>query len=128
MSGASYIIRYALSLGLILFSLPAATVAIDISYSTPTQCGPFNVTWEDSAILFDLLILPFDARAIIVNGGSAARYDNITKTYTYTVDKLPLASGSQFVVAMDYGFSEPLSALADTFRSAHTTLRDVFFS
>lgn len=101
---------YALSLSLILISLPAAAVAFNISYSAPTQCGPFNVTWEDGATITTLRILPFDAQAIVINMGIDAAHDKIAKTYTYTVDNLPLGSGTQFVAAADYAFSTPFSA------------------
>jgi len=50
-----------------------------------------------------LLILPFDASPAIFKLPDSS-YDPTTKTGSYTLDKLPLKSGVQFVVAMDDGY------------------------
>jgi hypothetical protein len=57
---------------------------------------------------FVLLILPFDARPAILNLPDSS-YDATTKTGNYTLVKLPLKSGAQFVVSMDDGYGAPFS-------------------
>src|SRR5258708_36971980 len=39
---------------ILLFSLPTTTVALDVSYSPTTQCGPYHLTWDDSVVLSTL--------------------------------------------------------------------------
>ena len=114
-----------LFLSLILFfSLPATTVALNVSYSAPTQCGPFQIAWDDSVVLFDLSILPFNDRPVFPPSLTliAAPRDPITKTYNYTFNELPLKSGTQFVVLMNYGFGAQLLLSPPDIRiqSAHT--------
>jgi len=105
---------YKLSLSLVLFSLPAATPAFTQSYSAATQCGPFNVTLEGLNLPMVLsppvYLLPFDDLAII-SPLSYSSYNATTDTREYTLDKLPLKSGSQFIVFMDGNgalFSRPI--------------------
>lgn len=82
----------------------APTVAFSTSYSNPTQCSPFTVTWSASNVSagppFVLLLLPFDAPPAIFNLPDAS-YDAATKTGKYTLDKLPFKGGTQFLVSMD---------------------------
>jgi len=90
-----------------LFSPLAATVGFTPFYSPTTQCGPFTVNWGASNVTtgppFILLILPFDAPAAILKLPDSS-FDATTKTGKYTLDKLPLKSGAQFVVTMDDGY------------------------
>lgn len=98
---------YALFLSLVLFfSLPATTLAFNASNSPPTQCGPFLITWDDSVIIYGLYILPFNDSPIIVNDLSltTAPHDTKMKTYNYTLNSLPLKSGTSFIVAMECEF------------------------
>lgn len=110
MSDAGHLIwkwSYALFLSLVLFfSLFTTTTAFDASNSAPTQCGPLHLAWDDSYILFNIMVLPFDARPIIIDGLGliTALHDKQAKTFNYTLNNLPLKSGTQFVVAADYGF------------------------
>ena len=102
----SYAPAYALFLSLIIsFSLPATTFAFDVSYSAPTQCSSFQIAWDDSHFLYNLFILPLDDRPVYLDPFSllAPVHDTRTKTFNYTLDVLPLKSGTQFVLAIDYG-------------------------
>ena len=109
MSDASYIIRkcsyaryYLLFISLIIFfSLPTITIAVDVSHSTPTQCGPFQVIWNDSVLYPSLFILPLDDQPVNVDNRSIV-HDTQTKTYNYTLNELPLKTGTKFVVTLDY--------------------------
>ena len=101
---------YSLFFGLIIFfSLPATTLAFNVSISAPTQCSPFNITWDDSVSLFNLYILPFNDIPVVADDQSLI-HDNITKTYNYTVNELPLKNGTQFIVVLDYGSGARLSS------------------
>ena len=105
---------YALFLSLVLFcSLFTTTTAFEAFNSAPTQCGPLHVAWDDSYILFNIMVLPFDARPIIIDGGGliTASRDKQAKTFNYTLNNLPLKSGTQFVLAADYGFGALLFSL-----------------
>jgi hypothetical protein len=98
-----------------LLSLLAPTVAFTPSYSAATQCGPFTVTWGGPDVTtgppYVLLILPFDTHPTILKLPNST-YDTTTKIGNYTLDKLPLKSGSQFVVSLEDGigalFSRPI--------------------
>ena len=87
----------------ILLALPVATTSSP--YSAATQCGPFSITYGDTTSPSHLLILPFDAQPTFSNLTNAI-YDPVTRTWTYTLDKLPLKSGAQFIAALDYGHGE----------------------
>ena len=116
MSHAGYVIRkclyafsYLLFTSLILFfSLPAITVALNVSHSTPTQCGPFQVSWNDR---YDrpTYILPLNDRPVITTGNDTTIFDNQTMTYNYTIKKLPLKTGTQFIVLVGALFSSPVA-------------------
>ena len=127
MSDAGHVIRkcsYACSYFfislIIFFSLPTITIAVSISHST--QCGPFRVTWDDSVSSSSLYILPLNDRPVNVENGSIV-HDTQTKTYNYTLNKLPLKTGTEFVVGLDYGsgapFSSPLAIYYIRNQSAH---------
>ena len=79
---------------------------INPSFSAGTQCGPFNVTWTWSNTMdgppFVLLILPFDGQPTILNLPNSS-FHAATNTGNYTLDKLPLRSGDQFIASMQYG-------------------------
>ena len=119
-------------LSLSLFLLPAATAALTPSYSTARQCSPFNVTLEESNITtgrppVPVIILPFDARPGILKLLNVS--DNTTtNTQEYTLNKLPLKSGSQFIVITGDGdgafFSRPIHII----QGAHTTILVYHFS
>jgi len=104
--------HYALSVGLILFSLPAATIAFDSSYSEATECGPFNATWTFSDTIsappFFLLILPFGAHPTIIELPDSS-YNVATKTGCFTIDKLTMKRGTEFIISMLYGDGAPFS-------------------
>ena len=97
---------YMLSLTLFFFSLPTVTVAFTTSHSVATQCSPFTVTWNWSGSAdgppFLLLILPFGAQSTIVEVPHTD-FNATTMTGSYTLDKFPLKSGTQFIVSMLYG-------------------------
>ena len=108
----SYASSYLLFTSLIFFfSLPVITVAISVSHSPPTQCGPFQVIWDDPVLTASMYILPLDDRPVNVDNRSIV-HNTQTKTYNYTLNRLPLKTGTQFVVVLDYGsgalFSSPL--------------------
>lgn len=108
-----------LFLGLLFLSLPlpAATVAITTSYSVPTQCGPFTITWVGQWPSFELLILPFDAEPIwIAAPGQGFSYNIRTNTSSYTLDMLRLKSGTQFLATMDFGYGALFRLSSDTFQ------------
>ena len=92
---------------LALFSSLVTTAAFTPSYSPTTQCGSFTVNWTASngttGPPFVLLILPLDAPPTILKLPDSS-FDATTKTGKYTLDKLPLKSGAQFVVSMDDGY------------------------
>lgn len=92
------------------FSPLVATVGFSPLYSPAAQCAPFTVTWPGSNVTtgppFELLILPFDAPPAIFKLPDSS-YDATTKTGRYTLDKLPMKSGAQFVVSMDDGYGTP---------------------
>lgn len=92
---------------LIFFALPATTMA---STSSPTQCGSFSATYENVTSSSSLLILPFDAPPI--RNLTNPNFDPVAKTWKYTLDKLPLKAGTQFVVTLDNGYGAPLSSPA----------------
>ena len=114
-----------LFLGLLFLSLPlpAATVAITTSYSVPTQCGPFTITWVGQWPSFELLILPFDAEPIwIAAPGQGFSYNIRTNTSSYTLDMLRLKSGTQFLATMDFDMVRSFVSLLIHFsQNAHTT-------
>ena len=87
----------------ILLALPAATTPSP--YSAAIQCGPFSITYGDTTSPSSLLILPFDAQPTFSNLTNAL-YDPVTRSWIYTLDKLPLKSGAQFIAALDYGHGE----------------------
>ena len=100
---------------MIFFSLPAITVAVNISYTTtPAQCGPFHFSIALDGAIWDsyLNILPLDD--LPVGGDVNIVNDNQTKTVNLTLNKLPLKTGTQFVVVLEYQsqsctlFSSPL--------------------
>ena len=106
----SYASSYLLFISLmIFFSLPAITVAANVSYtSTPTQCGPFQVVQEDAIDSSVLRLLPLDD--LPVNGNLwATVHDNQTRTYNTTINKLPLKTGTQFIVLVGALFSSPVA-------------------
>ena len=106
----SYACSYLLSLSLIIFfSLPAITLARTVLYSTPTQCGPFNVTWDHSSDIYSFYILPLNGPPIIVD--HLVHDNSQTQTHIYILNKLPLKTGTQFVVSLGDGalFSSPLA-------------------
>ena len=113
--GHGYTFHYVPFITLLLFSLPTVTTAFAPSYSAPTQCGPFSTTWNRTGVVDGppsvLLILPFGAQSTIVEVPQYA-YNPTTMTGNYTLDKLPLKSGTQFIVSMLYGdgslFSRPI--------------------
>ena len=110
---------------IILFSLPATTFAFNVSYSAPTQCGPFQIIWDDSVSSSSLFILPFNDHPVNVDSLSVV-HDTQTKTYNYTLNKLPLKTGAQFIVAMDYSFGALLLSPPNTrYQSAHILLAHV---
>ena len=86
-------------------------MAFDVSHSTPTQCGPFQVSWND---LYDrpTYILPLDDRPVITTGNDTTIFDDQTMTYNHTIKKLPLKTGTQFIVLVEkFGalFSSPVA-------------------
>ena len=105
---AGYVIRkclyacsYLLFISLIIFfSLPAITVAFNVSHSTPTQCGPFQVSWNDPHYL-PTFILPLNDRPVTPTPNDKTLFDNQTMTYNFTITKLPLKTGTQFVVLVE---------------------------
>ena len=116
-SGGRHKYYFKLSISLVLFSLPTATLALTPRYSPATQCGRFSVSWtwgESSRTTkppFYLLILPFDAQATILE---LPRYSYDVNTYAgnfTTPDGLRLKSGTQYIVCMGDGdgvlFSRP---------------------
>ena len=109
--------RRVCSLGLALSSL-VTTMPVTPVYPPATQCGSFTVNWAGSNVTtglpFSLLILPLDAPPTISKLSNSS-FDATTKTRIYTLDKLPLKSGAQFVVAMDDGYGVFVST-PDTFR------------
>jgi len=113
--------HYALSLGLVLFSLPAATIAFEASYSETTQCSPFSATWTwsdtEPSPPFFLLILPFGAHPTIIELPNSS-YNVTTKTGNFRIDKLAMESGTKFIISMLYGtgrsFSRPIQFKALT--------------
>ena len=113
-----------LSLALILFSLPPSTFAFNPSFSAGTQCSPFGVTWTWSNTTdgppFVLLILPFDDQPTILELPNST-FDAATNTGSYTLDKLPLRSGAQYITSMQYGDGAHFSC-SIRFQSAHPTL------
>ncbi len=92
---------------LALFSSLVATVAFTPSYSQPTQCGSFTVNWAASngttGPPFVLLILPLDGSPTILKLPDSS-FDATAKSGKFTLDKLQLKSGAQFVVTMDDGY------------------------
>ena len=90
-----------LFLSLILCSLPVATVAFAPVYGTPTQCGEFGFSWRGPGVPFVVLILPFDAQPVVFLPNL---YDSKTQTWADKLVKLPLKSGTQFIVVLDYGY------------------------
>ena len=99
----SYACSYLLFISLIIFfSLPTITVAFNVSHSTPTQCSPFQVViWDnpDSAlhIYNGLYLLPLDDRPVsLYNLSIGHDMDN------FTLNKLPLKAGTEFVIALNY--------------------------
>ena len=95
----------------ILWALLAATVASTSSpFSAATQCGPFSITYGDNPSPLNLLILPFDAEPIISNLTNSL-HDPVSRTWNHTLDKLPLKSGTQFIVTLDYGDGAPFSRM-----------------
>jgi len=105
---------YSLSLGLILFALPAATIAFESLYSDPTECGSFRTTWAwsdtKSGPPFLLLILPFGARPTIIQLPDSC-YNNTTRTGSYIIDKLKMKRGTEFIISMLYGEGALFSGL-----------------
>ena len=97
-----------LPFSLVFFSLLATTVTFTPSYSAATQCGPFTVTWGGldltTSPAFTLLILSFDAQPAIMQIPDST-YDNTANTGNYTLEPLPLKSGTKFVVYTDDGYS-----------------------
>ena len=106
----SYACSYLLFISLIFFfSLPAITVAFNVSNSSPTQCDPFKVIWDYPALAARLYIQPLNDSVVTAN-----RSEFVTKsmTWTFTRDKLPLKTGTQFVFSLgEHGalFSSPLA-------------------
>ena len=111
MSHTGYIIRkfsyassYLLFISLmVFFSLPAITVAVDVQYTRPAaQCGPFHfaLVLDDSIWDSYVNILPLDD--LPVGGDAKIVHDNQTKTVNFTLDKLPLKTGTQFVFVLEY--------------------------
>ena len=94
-------------LGLALLSPLIATMPVTPMYSSTTQCGSFTVNWTGSNVTtgppFSLLILPLDAPPTILKLPNSS-FDAMTETGKYTLDKLPLKSGVQFIVTMDDGY------------------------
>ena len=105
----SYACSYLLFISIIVFfSLPPITVAINISNSAPTQCGPFQVTWDHDTMAPSFYILPLNDRPVI--GDNSTTFDSQAMTWNYTLNKLPLKIGTQFVVSLRYPgalFSSP---------------------
>lgn len=97
------------------FAFPVATMA---STSSPAQCGPFSATYENITSSSSLLILPFDAQPI--RNLTNPNFDPVTKTWNYTLDKLPLKVGTQFIVTLDNGYGAPLSS--PTWRTSYRVL------
>lgn len=105
---------------ILFFSLPATTIALNISYSPPTQCSPFQITWDDSPTSFRLAVLPLNARPVRMSVSGYMRNDQ-TRTFAYTISPLTLKTGTQFVFILDYGYCAPfISSLAMYEFSAHT--------
>ena len=106
----SYACSYLLLLSLIIFfSLPAITVALTVSYSTPSQCGPFNVTWDHPSDFYKFYILPLNGQPEIVDDQVHDKSE--VQAHEYLVDQLKLKTGTQFVVSLGDGalFSSPLA-------------------
>jgi len=103
---------YALSLGLILFSLPAATIAIESSYSEVSECGSLSATWTwsdtESGPPFFFLILPFGAQPTIVEIPDK-NYDVTRRTGFFQFDKLKMKTGTEFIVSILSGDGAPFS-------------------
>ena len=107
-----------LFLGFALLSSLVTTAAFTPLYSPATQCGSFTVSWAGSNVTtgppFILLVLPLDASPTILKLPDSS-FDATTKTGKYTLDKLPLKSGAQFIVTMDDGYGMLVSN-PETFR------------
>lgn len=78
----------------------------NIYHSAATQCGPFSVTWvaAGSSVLsgppFTLLILPFDAEPIALQLPDSS-YDTTRRAGSFTLNRLWLEKGTQFIISMD---------------------------
>ena len=115
---------WTLFLGLIFFTFPGATVSITPSYSAPTQCGPFTITWVGQWPPFELLIMPFDADPVwseVPAPGQGISYSTITNTSSYTLEKLRLKGGTQFLVTLDFGYGTLDHLISHFSQSAYTT-------
>ena len=105
---------------ILFFSLPATTIALNISYSVPTQCSPFQVTWDDSPTEFRLAVLPLNERPVKINVSSYMRNEQ-TRSFGYTISPLTLKTGTQFVFNLDYGYCAPfISSIAQGTNSVLT--------
>ena len=105
---------------ILFFSLPATTIALNISYSVPTQCSPFQVTWDDSPTEFRLAVLPLNERPVKINVSSYMR-NKQTRSFGYTISPLTLKTGTQFVFNLDYGYCAPfISSIAQGTNSVLT--------
>ena len=108
-SGGRHKCHFKLSISLVLFSLPIATLALTPRYSAATQCGPFTVSWtwgESNGTTkppFHVIILPFDAHPTIIKLPGFS-YDVNTKAGNFTLDELRLQSGTQYIVSMGDGY------------------------
>jgi hypothetical protein len=107
-SGGRCKIFFKLSVSLALCSIPTATLALTPRYPAATQCGPFTVSWtwgESSGTTkppFHMLILPFDAYPTIIKLPDLS-YDVNTKAGNFTLERLQLKSGTQYIVFMGDG-------------------------
>ena len=80
-----------------------------VYHSEAVQCRPYFVTWvaADSSIVssppFTLLILPFDAEPFVLQLPDSS-YDTTKKTGYFTLERLWLKKGTQFIISMDDSF------------------------
>ncbi|KAG8968217.1 hypothetical protein FRC03_008352 [Tulasnella sp. 419] len=79
--------------------LPAFVRSFSFSYSAPTQCGPFTVSWEGGSPPFTLQLTPiFDTPRYFNIPGSS--FSNNKGSFTFP---LPVASQKTFLVTMSDG-------------------------
>ncbi|PVF94182.1 hypothetical protein CPB86DRAFT_665662, partial [Serendipita vermifera] len=98
--------------------------AFNTSFTPPTQCGPFTVTWNATADTqtgppYKLIIIPVNAPSApspdstglgpqlslpIVADIPDTAWDAATTSGTYTIEQLQLRSGEHFIIVMDDGF------------------------